>query len=86
MAPSKISTALAILALAQPASAGTKPADDALPGVDPKAGDTVVRAPQPEPTPSTTEDGFTRLGNWDVKISGQVRMDIGAGTLPAKSR
>ncbi|WP_139043955.1 hypothetical protein [Allomesorhizobium alhagi] len=51
-----------------------------LPGVDGKvAGQTPIR-PVGEPivdTPETDADGFVRVGDWDVKISGSVTVDIG---------
>lgn len=51
-----------------------------LPGVDGKvAGQTRIR-PVGEPiadTPQADADGFVRVGDWDVKISGSLTVDIG---------
>jgi hypothetical protein len=51
-----------------------------LPGVDRMvAGQTPVR-PVGEPiidTPRADAHGFVRVGDWDVKISGSVTIDIG---------
>jgi hypothetical protein len=55
----------------------------ALPGVNVEAGDkVVVVAPPSEPIqdPSSPDGtGWVRVGDWDVKVSGSVQVDIGVG-------
>lgn len=51
-----------------------------LPGVDPKVADQARIRPLGEPvagTPQADANGFVRIGDWDVKISGSVTVDIG---------
>lgn len=54
-----------------------------LPGVDPQAGEAVVGIDRSrtkggaEERESDREDGWVRVGDWDVKISGEVTYDIG---------
>lgn len=66
-------------------SAGGTQASGALPGVNVKAGDkVVVVAPSAEPTqdPASPDgNGWVRMGDWDVKISGSGQVDIGAGNI-----
>ena len=76
---------LAASVTALPARAD-QPADQAsLPGV--KQPEPIVK-PLAEPLeqPGKEGDGFIRMGNWDVKISGSLRVDIRAGTLPTQPR
>jgi hypothetical protein len=51
-----------------------------LPGVDGKAADQTRIMPVGEPitdTPQADTNGFVRIGDWDVKISGNLTIDIG---------
>jgi hypothetical protein len=51
-----------------------------LPGVDGKVADQTRIRPVGEPvtdTPEADADGFVRVGDWDVKISGSFTVDIG---------
>lgn len=53
---------------------------DELPGVDRKAADRTGIGPAGEPiaeAPQTDADGFVRVGDWDVMISGSLTVDIG---------
>lgn len=72
-------------------------ADDAtdipsrLPGVDASAGETVVGVDRArtnstaEPEPDR-ENGWMRVGDWDVKISGEITYDIGTKKLSPNNR
>jgi hypothetical protein len=74
-----VSVALSVSATALHAGDGASPMPD-LPGVDGKASDQTGIRPQGEPlleAPLTDENGFVRMGDWDVKISGNVTIDIG---------
>lgn len=75
-----VSLALAASAMA---SAGQSAKSGALPGVDIKAGDKVVvvkPSAQPSDEPASADDnGWVRMGDWDVKVSGSVQLDIGVG-------
>lgn len=76
---------LAASVAALPARAD-RPADQAsLPGV--KQPEPIVK-PLAEPLEQQGKegDGFIRMGDWDVKISGQLRVDIRSGTLPTQPR
>lgn len=44
--------------------------------------------PRPEPADAapTSADGFVRMGNWDVRVSGSVAVDVNAGTLKTLPR
>ena len=55
-----------------------KPAPKDLPGVDGKYRIVSPYAPKPEPdhAPAAT------IGGWDVKVSGQLTIDVGTGGLP----
>ncbi|MFI0845772.1 hypothetical protein [Mesorhizobium sp. IMUNJ 23232] len=80
---------VAVLVLA--ASAATAPAfadqipKTTLPGV--QQPEPIVK-PLAEPLEPASKDGdgFIRMGDWDVKISGYLRVDIRAGTLPTQPR
>jgi hypothetical protein len=51
-----------------------------LPGVDGKAADQTRIMPLGAPivqTPKADTNGFVRIGDWDVKISGSLTIDIG---------
>jgi hypothetical protein len=55
-------------------AAEKKPAPKNLPGVE---GDyRIVKPYAPEPEPAA------KIGGWDVKVSGQLTIDVGAGGLP----
>ena len=41
---------------------------------------------EPEQMPVADENGFVRMGDWDVRISGSVTVDVGAGDLPLPRR
>lgn len=66
-----------VLVLATPAFAGQS--SDALPGVK---GDYSIVTPAPEPmeAPTAPDDGTFKVGDWDVRISGSVSVEIGTGT------
>jgi hypothetical protein len=56
----------------------TASADD-LPGV--VAPEPIVKPmPDPDGQPADQQDEAIRVGDWDVKISGSVTVDIGAGS------
>jgi hypothetical protein len=82
--PQRSSYARAVAALmlsaAIPALQAEERTSSGLPGVDGKvAGQTRIK-PVGEPvtdTPQTDAGGFVRVGDWDVKISGSVTVDIG---------
>ncbi len=51
-----------------------------LPGVDGEVADQTRIRPAGEPITDTSQadaDGFVRMGDWDVKISGSLTVDIG---------
>ena len=56
-------------------------ADDnqSLPGV--KQPEPIVQAPQPEPDEQPGTPGTFKVGNFDVKVSGSVTVDIGVGKI-----
>ncbi|MGE0279256.1 MAG: hypothetical protein AB7P20_01400 [Rhizobiaceae bacterium] len=59
-------------------------AEEKLPGV---SGDHRIVKPLPEPIDGVPQDNDTiKVGDWDVKISGSVRVDIGVGDLPPPRR
>lgn len=65
-----------------------EPAPGALPGVDAKAGKKVVAVspvPKKEADQAPDGEGWVRVGDWDVKISGSVQIDIGVGNRPFRS-
>jgi hypothetical protein len=82
--PQRSSFALAIAAVMLSAGIPVLQAEErtssGLPGVDGKvAGQTRIR-PVGEPVTDTRQadaNGFVRIGDWDVKISGSVTIDIG---------
>jgi hypothetical protein len=58
-----------------------------LPGVN--VPDPIVKPQQDsalQTSPDAYGDGFVRMGNWDVKISGYARVDIGVGNIPSNGR
>lgn len=65
--------------------AGLAAAGD-LPGVEqPK---TIVQ-PLPEPLDeqaATTDDGRIKVGDWDVKVSGSITVDVGVGNIKPPKR
>ena len=62
----------------------------ALPGVDAAVGDSVVPGGKTRPDgvtrPSDLGAGWVRIGDWDVKVSGSVTIDIGTTGLPSNTR
>ncbi|MFE0015560.1 hypothetical protein ACFWXH_11995 [Mesorhizobium sp. NPDC059054] len=82
--------ALAILALSAPialAGEATRQTAKPLPGVN--GGYSIVKpaAPQPEPDDYDPATGRQfKVGDMDVRISGSVIVDVGAGDIPAPRR
>lgn len=76
-----------LLSLATPASADQvagKRTSDALPGV--QGGYSIV-TPAPEPLEApATDDGYFKVGDWDVRISGSVMFQIGASSAHSDER
>jgi len=69
----------ASLAAAGPAlAAEKKPVPKNLPGVDGNYRIVKPYAPEPEPDQAPA----AKIGGWDVKVSGQLTIDIGTGGLP----
>jgi hypothetical protein len=69
-----------MLSAALPALQAEERISSGLPGVDGKAVDQTRIRPVGEPvaeTPQADANGFVRIGDWDVKISGSVTIDIG---------
>jgi hypothetical protein len=67
---------------------GPSKADDpsgSLPGVNPLP-PVVKPEGEPEMMPIADENGFVRMGDWDVKISGSVTLDVGAGDVSLPRR
>lgn len=55
-------------------------ADQALPGVPPNVGaDHRIVKPLREPLEKPSPGNTVRVGNWDVRVSGSVTVDIGVG-------
>jgi len=71
---------LAAFALAAAASSGAF-AEEAqpLPGV--KQPQPIVQAPQPEPIAEPDSQQSFKVGDFDVKVSGSVTVDIGVGKI-----
>jgi hypothetical protein len=67
------------LLLAGPLVAGEKP-PPGLPGVDGTY--QIVKPTPPQPEPDETAPVSRQHGRWDVTISGEFTVDIGAGKLP----
>ena len=76
---------LAASAAVAPALADQPPRKTALPGV---AQPEPIVKPLAEPLeqPRKDSNGFVRMGDWDVKISGQLRVDIRTGSFPTQPR
>ena len=76
-------TIAAIFALAGAAlAADKKPAPEKLPGVEGNYRLVKPYAPAPEPDDAPQ----VKTGNWDVKVSGSLTIDVGAGGLPLPRR
>jgi hypothetical protein len=80
--PQRNSYAVAIAAVMLSAAIPVLQAEErpGLPGVDRKVADQTRIRPLGEPvagTPQADANGFVRIGDWDVKISGSVTIDIG---------
>ena len=76
LAPAAIAATFAITAVALAAEKEPKP--EKLPGVEGDYGIVKSYAPEPEPDNAPT----AQIDGWDISISGQVTIDIGAGNLP----
>lgn len=74
--------ALSLVSLlgAMPAAAEEKD----LPGVSKR--EPIVTMPRPEPTDSDGDPRSFRIGNTDVRISGEITIDITAGDLKVEPR
>lgn len=75
-----------LLTIALIAAAGVSSASaEDLPGVKP--GDTVVQ-PLPEPIDDKpdAQDGAIKVGDWDVKVSGAIIVDVGVGNIKPPRR
>ena len=59
-------------------------AAEPLPGV--LEGEPIVQPLPPEPGKSSSEKEPIRVGDWDVRISGSVTVDIGVGALRRPAR
>jgi hypothetical protein len=83
-----IAAVLLVGGLATPAVAEDKPPlKKELPGVT--APDPIVKPKQEsteKPSASDYGEGFVKMGNWDVKISGYTRVDIRSGNVPNSGR
>ena len=80
--PLRSSYAVAIAAVMLSAGIPALQAEErpGLPGVDRMVAGQTPIGPVGEPiihTPRADADGFVRVGDWDVKISGSVTIDIG---------
>jgi hypothetical protein len=75
---------LLTIALIVAASTSAVLADD-LPGVKPS--DTIVQ-PLPEPIDDKpdAQDGAIKVGDWDVKVSGSIIVDVGVGNIKPPRR
>lgn len=76
-----------LLSLAAPAWADQisgKATSDTLPGVE---GGYSIVTPAPEPLEApATDDGYFKVGDWDVRISGSVMFQIGASSADSDQR
>lgn len=76
-----------LLSLAAPAWAdqvSNKAISEALPGVE---GGYSIVTPAPEPLEApATDDGYFKVGDWDVRISGSVMFQIGASSADSDQR
>jgi len=74
-----LATTAAIIAVADPTHAAEQ-----LPGV---SGDHRIVKPLPEPVDGAPQDGDAiKIGDWDVRVSGSVTIDIRTGNLPPPRR
>lgn len=73
---------LAVPALADQVPEKARP--DALPGVE---GGYSIVTPAPEPLQApATDDGYFKVGDWDVRISGSVMFQVGASSADSDKR
>ena len=73
-------------AFASPAFSGpATPKTDALPGVKDETYSIVKPMPEPDDLP-TTAPGTFKIGDTDVKISGEITVDIGVGNVKPPRR
>lgn len=75
--PSRFLTIAVLLCAAVPLHAGEKRPAEALPGVSENAGKSLPPRAEPEERPDA--DGWMRIGNWEVRISGSISYEIGFG-------
>lgn len=73
-----LALAAALAATAPAFAADKKPAPKSLPGVE--GGYKIVKPYAPEPEPDQPQ--AAKIGEWDVKVSGRLTIDIGTGGLP----
>ena len=63
---------------------GAETVPDTLPGVEKDY--SIVTPAKPEPEPSSTENEPLKIGDWDVRISGSVSLEMGYGKRPDGGR
>lgn len=77
-----------LLFLAAPALADQPPRNPpapALPGVE--GGYSIVTpAPEPMDSQAATDDGYIKMGDWDLRISGSVMFQVGATSASSDKR
>jgi hypothetical protein len=66
------------------ATASAQDAGQALPGV--KHPEPIVKQLPPEPDSEAADRGTLRVGDFDVRISGSVTVDVGAGAVKPPRR
>lgn len=61
------------------------PQAPALPGVE--GGYSIVTpAPEPMDSPAATDEGYAKMGDWDLRISGSVMVQVGATSASSDKR
>lgn len=69
---------LCVLASQALADQSSRSKSDMLPGVD--GGYSIVTpAPEPLEAPAATDGNMFKFGDWDVRVSGSVSVEIGSG-------
>ena len=63
---------------------GAETVPDTLPGVEKDY--SIVTPAKPEPEPSSTGNEPLKIGDWDVRISGRVSLEMGYGKRPDGGR
>lgn len=66
------------------AAVAAEAADRALPGVEKP--EPIVKPLPPEPDSEAADRGTFKVGNFDVKVSGSVTVDIGVGPVKPPRR